>query len=76
VRVDFEKKVVVTTGGADGQKTAPIGNIARGNGHIVVQGVHEGHGWSLVIEENTGQMTASVVGDEEGKMVFGACTQI
>jgi hypothetical protein len=78
VKLDFAKKLVSATKESGVEKTSPIGSVSRGNEHIVVQGFDAGtgRGWSLVVEENTGQMTASAIGDEEGMMIFGACTQI
>jgi len=76
VKLDFANKRVTATEETGLDKTSAIASVARGNGHLVVQGVDEGHGWSLVLEENTGRMTASTIGDEEGLMIFGACTQI
>jgi len=56
-------------------RSLAIGGVTRGNKHLVVQGLDDGHGWSLALEEDTGTMTASAIGDEEGMMIFGACTQ-
>ena len=76
IRLDFSGKRVTTTRESGVEKMSEIGGVSRGNGHIVVQGVDDGHGWSLVLEEKTGHMTASAVGDEEGMMIFGSCTQL
>ena len=76
VRLDFANKKVTATKEGGEEKSSTIASVSRGNGHIIVQGVDNGRGWSLVLEENTGRMAASVVADEEGMIVFGACTQI
>lgn len=76
VRLDFANKKVTTTKEGGEEKSSSIASVSRGDDHIIVQGVDNGRGWSLVLEENTGHMAASVVGDEEGAIVFGACTQI
>ncbi len=76
VMLDFDNKRVIATKETGVDKTSTISNISRGNGHLVLQGVDDGHGWSLVLEENTGHMTASAIGDEEGMLLFGVCTQL
>ena len=78
VKLDFAKKQVTATRESGVDKTSAIANVARGNGHLILQGVDSasGRGWSLVLEEDSGHMTASAVGDEEGMLVFGACTQL
>ena len=45
-------------------------------GNIILQGVENGRGWSIVISEETGKMSATVAGDEIGFIVFGACTPL
>jgi hypothetical protein len=76
VKVDFANKTVTATAESGSDKMSKIDNVSQANGHVVVQGIDDGHGWSLVLEENSGHMTASSIGDEEGLVVFGACTQI
>jgi len=76
VKVDFAKKSVTATAEYGSDDTSTIANVAQANGHVVVQGIDAGHGWSLVLNENTGHMTASSIGDEEGLVVFGTCTQL
>ena len=76
IKLDFGNKSVTATAETGVDKSSSIDSVTRGNGHLVVQGVDDGHGWSLVLEENTGHMTASAVGDEEGMMLFGSCTQL
>ena len=78
LRLDFDKKSVTTARDSGVKKTSAIGSTSRANGHVIVQGVDSGggFGWSLVVEENTGRMTASAIGDEEGALIFGACTPL
>lgn len=78
VKLDFAKKQVTATRESGNDKTSAIANVAHANGHMILQGVDSGsgRGWSLVLEEDTGRMTASAVGDEEGMLIFGACTQL
>ena len=76
IRIDFAKKHITATREAGVDKSSTFGDVARGNGHLILQGVDGGRAWSLVMEENTGVMTGSAIGDEEGMMIYGACTQI
>ena len=78
IRVDFANKMVTTTRETGMQKTSSFDSTTNANGHVILSGVDKsaGFGWTLVVEENTGRMTASAIGDEEGAMVFGACTPL
>jgi hypothetical protein len=42
---------------------------------LILQGVENGKGWTLSINETTGKMVLTVSGDEEGFVAFGVCTQ-
>jgi hypothetical protein len=44
------------------------------NGKMLLQGVQGERGWTLMIAEDTGQMSATISGDGEGYVIFGACT--
>jgi len=76
IRLDFAAKRVTATEESGVKETSDIASVGSGNNHLVVQGIDDGHGWSIVIEQKTGQMSASAVGDEEGVLVFGACTKV
>ena len=53
---------------------SPIGSLARVNGKLILQGVQGTHGWTLIIAEDTGQMSATIAGAMEGYIIFGSCT--
>jgi len=43
-------------------------------GKLILQGVQEGKAWSMVITDDTDKMTLTAADDQEGFVVFGACT--
>jgi hypothetical protein len=51
-------------------------NHKRENGKLILQGIEDGRGWSLVIVEETGKMSATIAGDQVGFVVFGNCTTL
>jgi hypothetical protein len=48
-------------------------NVNHVNGRTVINGGESGRGWVVTINEATGRMTAAVVTDDEGYVVFGQC---
>lgn len=44
------------------------------NGHLILQGVQGQLGWTLIISEEVGQMSATIGGAGEGYIIFGSCT--
>ena len=76
LRVDFGAKRVTATEESGVSTVSTITTVTHGKGHIVAQGVDDGHGWSLVLDEDTGRMTASAIGEQDGVMIFGACTPL
>jgi hypothetical protein len=70
VRIDLQKKVLTSV---DGARTSPIAQLQRSDGRIMLQGMQGTRIWGVVINEQTGQMSA-VIGDEDGAIVIaGAC---
>lgn len=72
IKLDFGKKTM-SSAGAD-QRTAPITSFERSNGRSIMHGGQEGRAWSLVIAEDTGNMSAGIVDHDFAFLVFGACT--
>lgn len=58
--------------GQQGTESA-IRNVDHANGKMILSGAEGERGWSVLIHENTGKMSAAVAGDEEGFVIFGQC---
>jgi hypothetical protein len=50
-----------------------IRNVDHANGKMILSGAEGERGWSVLIHESTGQMSAAVSGDGEGFLIFGQC---
>lgn len=80
-KINFkEKKISATQSGGSTRSTA-IENLEHIDGKLIIQGaedgiegVRDGLGWSLAIDEETGKTVLTASGDEVGFVVFGACT--
>lgn len=72
ITVDFDKKLLRATDQQD--RTSPLKHVDHLNGQLVLHGGEEGRGWSITIKEDIGTMSAAVIGEQVGFMVFGACT--
>lgn len=59
---------------ADGVRHTSIQNVQSLDGKRILQGAEGGRGWSIVIDEQTGGMSAAVADQSAGFLVFGACT--
>jgi hypothetical protein len=70
VRVNVPQRILSSV---DGARTSPITTIQRTNGYLMIQGMQNERVWGAVIEEQTGQMTATV-GEHDGAIVIsGMC---
>jgi hypothetical protein len=70
VRVNIPQRVLSSV---DGARTSPITAVQRTNGYLMIQGMQNERVWGAVIEEQTGQMTATV-GEHDGAIVMsGTC---
>lgn len=59
---------------SEGELTTPIQNVRSIDGKQILQGAEGGRGWSMVIDEQTGDMSAAVADQAAGFVLFGACT--
>jgi hypothetical protein len=71
VRIDFEHQVVVGP-----YRTTPIRVMERGEKQLLLQGVELGLAWSIALDQESGEMAASLVDRYAGFVIFGACTPL
>ena len=75
--VDFKAKVVkARTEGDAKQVESPIRNFQKSNTQLILQGIENGHGWGISIDQTGGRMTTTVSGESSSFMIFGACTSL
>jgi hypothetical protein len=75
--VDFKKKVVhVSYDGGTKEAESPIKNHETTGTQLILQGVENGHGWSMAIHRSTGRMTTAAVGEDLSFSIFGVCKAI
>jgi hypothetical protein len=74
IKVNFKEKTLSAVH-KDGP-TAPIKHVEREQGRMIMHGGQHGRGWSVVISEETGKMSATVTEDQVGFVIFGACTPL
>ena len=76
IKVDKKKKLISTTKSSKEKKESQIKNLEKIDGKIFIQGVENGRAWSMIIEEASGKMSATVAEERVGFVIFGACTNI
>lgn len=74
IEVDLKRKTLATTPASGENRSTPIQHSLRTAGYIYLQGVEDGRSFSLVISENTGDLTFVVAADGETASMFGSCT--
>jgi hypothetical protein len=74
--IDFQQKVVRATDETGRKEVSPIKNIEQTGTQLILQGVENGHGWSIAVDQNTGRMTTLASGEDLGFIIFGACTAL
>lgn len=75
LKVNFDKKTITATEESGITDVSAIKNIEHSDDRLIMQGAENGRGWTLVISEKTGEMSATVSDDKVGFVVFGACTK-
>ena len=74
IEVDLKLKTLAATRASGEDRSTPIQNHVREAGFIYLQGVENGRTCSMVISENTGDLTFVVATDGETATMFGDCT--
>jgi hypothetical protein len=74
VEVDMPKKRIVSR--LKEERTTEILSRTHIDGSVVLQGVQRGLGWSMSINETSGDMVLTASGPDAGFVVTGACTPL
>ena len=74
LKINFKNKTISATEESGRKETSRIKNIERAKGNLILQGSENGRGWTIVISEETGKISATVSDDRAGFVVFGAST--
>jgi hypothetical protein len=69
--VDFK---TMTIRAVEQNRESAIKSVDRVNGKMILQGVQGQLGWTMIIAEDSGQMSATIAGAIEGYIIFGSCT--
>jgi hypothetical protein len=67
--IDFPQKAV---GGA--KRTTAIAFMEKGDDQIVLQGSELGFGWTIALDQENGDMIATLVNRDGAFVLFGSCT--
>ena len=70
VRVNVGARQLSTV---DGGRTSPVANVARENGHLMLQGMQNARAWGIAIDETSGQMSATITEADGAIVIAGAC---
>lgn len=71
LRLDFTNKQVL----GEKQKSK-IRDFEKKDGQLLLQGREMGYGWTIAIEQKSGEMTLSLVNREGAFVLFGRCTPL
>ena len=73
ITIDFANKQVHSTKESGSEVTSPIKNQQETRNQLILQGVENGHGWTLAIDRKHGRMTVGTTGEDVSYILFGAC---
>ena len=71
IRIDIAKMVMIGP-----KRTSPIASIERSEQQILLQGTELGSAWTIALDQNSGEMSGSLVNREEVFVIFGSCTPL
>jgi hypothetical protein len=71
LKIDFAQKAL------EGPKrTTPIVSMDKGKDQIVLQGNELGFGWTIALDQEQGELVATMVNSDGAFVLFGSCTPL
>ena len=74
IRLDFAAKQAFTKEPNGEERVAQISSRTVQDGELMLQGVQNGFGWTMMISQDSGDMTLTIAGKGAGFVVFGNCS--
>ncbi len=71
--VDLAAKSVKSKRGDGEMRSSSVSTVVAGGGKLILQGIDDGFGWTLSIDQASSRMTLTG-GADVGYVVFGSCT--
>jgi hypothetical protein len=69
MRIDLAQKAVIGP-----KRTSPVQLVESSEKQLLLQGTELGFAWSIALDKDTGQMSATLVNGDGAYVLFGACT--
>jgi hypothetical protein len=69
MRIDFERKAIIGP-----QRTSQVMHMEKSAGQVLLQGQELGFGWTIALDQESGQMTVTLADRTGAIVLFGACT--
>jgi hypothetical protein len=76
VVVDIAAKTLSTTAANERPRASPVRYLEREDGHIFLQGLENQRAFSIVVVEETGELSAAVSTTDLNISVYGVCTPL
>lgn len=73
IAVDFANKEVRTARDSGKRAASPILHQTTERNQLLLQGVENGHGWTMSIDSRHGRMSVGSVGEDVNYLMTGAC---
>jgi hypothetical protein len=72
--VDLKARSLATTKASGQNRATAVEHLRRENGTVVLQGFERERAFSIVIHEESGELSAAVAQDGRAVAIFGSCT--
>lgn len=76
IEIDLVNKQLQTTKASGQNRVTPISSLAQENGIAYIQGMQGGRLFSLVIDEQSGNLTAVMASNGKAVSAFAVCTPL
>jgi len=73
ITVDFAGKEVRTTKDSGNKAVSDIKTQENSRSQVLLQGIENGHGWTMAINTTHGRMSIGTTGEDVSYILFGAC---
>jgi hypothetical protein len=73
IKIDLMAKTMTDGSVKQPARKSVIRTMVRENGEIIMQGSENGRGYTMIVDEMTGDFSAAISEDSFGFIIFGSC---